>query len=88
MINWDWIYFFRELREHIRKELDASLRANTNPEVNEAYLNKQYDALNRILNNVYGNKYKRCNYTETASGLTLELCQFATSKENIDNKRD
>lgn len=66
--------------DHIRKELEAALRAGNSQPVNTAYLEKQFSALNRIVNNVHSDKFKRRQFDETATGLNLELCKVGTSK--------
>ncbi|XP_037952266.1 ubiquinol-cytochrome-c reductase complex assembly factor 2 isoform X3 [Teleopsis dalmanni] len=77
----------RDLGEQIRKQV----KKLTNPagltnEANEQ-LGKQIDALERISNNVYANKYKRI-HTSTATGMTAEQCNQVLSSEFLQYLND
>lgn len=70
--------FCRDLGEYLRKQLKASLRAGNISNDNPLSMEQQFQALERISNNVHFQKYPRVR-TSTATGLTSEQCKIVIS---------
>lgn len=69
--------------EHLRKQLQALLRVNDITSITDEKLNKQFESLEKLANNVHGNKYKRSS-NSTATGLTGEQCKQVLSSEFLE----
>lgn len=72
----------RDIGEYLKETIDKAYKDNKF-ESNLAYWDKQYIALQRILNNEYKNKYPR-NFSSSATGLTREQCNTALSNEFLE----
>ncbi|XP_031350144.1 ubiquinol-cytochrome-c reductase complex assembly factor 2-like [Photinus pyralis] len=72
----------RDLGQHLR---DYITKANQDGSLsgNEKYWDKQYLAIQRLVNNEHGNKYIR-SLSSTSTGLTAEQCSEALTKEVLD----
>lgn len=68
----------RDLGEYLRKQLKASLRAGNISTDNQLSVDRQFQALERISNNVHSQNYPRSR-TSTATGLTSEQCKIVIS---------
>lgn len=66
----------------MRDQLKARLRTDNINQVNEVYLAKQYEALNRICNNVHLENNRRIA-TSTATGLTQEEANIVLSDSTL-----
>lgn len=77
------IYFHRDLGEHLREQLKTTLRSTSKTIQSDDILNKQFEALERISNNVYATKYKRAR-NSTATGLSGEQCNQVLSSEFLE----
>lgn len=73
---------FRDIGEYLKETINTAYK-DKKFESNLAYWDKQYLALQRILNNDYKNKYPR-TLTSSATGLTREQCNTALSNEFME----
>ncbi|GIX71578.1 ubiquinol-cytochrome-c reductase complex assembly factor 2 [Caerostris extrusa] len=67
------------IRQQVAKEFSKGEASNIQ---NMKECEKKLESLNRLVNNHYGNMYKRSKYA-TASGLTLEQCKEVLSTESM-----
>lgn len=74
--------FIRDLGEYLRKQLKASLRAGNISSSGELSMDRQFQALERLSNNVHFNKYQRLR-DSTATGLTSEQCKILISDSSL-----
>ncbi|XP_055312012.1 ubiquinol-cytochrome-c reductase complex assembly factor 2 [Sitodiplosis mosellana] len=72
----------RDLGEYLRKQLKASLRAGNISSDGDAYMERQFQALERISNNIHYDKYSRLRQS-TATGLTNEQCKILISDTSL-----
>ncbi|XP_072379640.1 ubiquinol-cytochrome-c reductase complex assembly factor 2 [Diabrotica undecimpunctata] len=72
----------RDIGEHLRHYINTSYKENKF-ETNHSYWDKQYLAIQRLVNNTHKNKYKRTLNT-SSTGLTAEQCNIALSNEYLD----
>lgn len=68
----------RDLGEFLRKQLKASLRAGNISSNGD----NQFQALERICNNIHFNNYPRLRQS-TATGLTSEQCKILISDQSL-----
>lgn len=73
---------YRDLGEYLRKQLKATLRAGNIPTNGVSSMDQQFQALERLSNNVYFNKYPRLR-DSTATGLTSEQCKILISDSSL-----
>ncbi|XP_031622287.1 ubiquinol-cytochrome-c reductase complex assembly factor 2-like [Contarinia nasturtii] len=73
----------RNLGEYLRKQLKASLRAGNDSFDVAVSMDKQFQALERISNNVHFNKYSRLRQS-TATGLNSEQCKIMISETSLN----
>lgn len=80
------MFFFgliiRDLGEYLRKQLKASLRAGNISSNGELSMDRQFQSLERISNNVHFNQYQRLR-DSTATGLTSEQCKILISDSSL-----
>lgn len=70
----------RDFGVHLRKQLQGIINPSAVTTNISDKLTHQINALERISNNVHGNKYKR-SLSSTATGLTAEQCNQVLSSE-------
>lgn len=76
----------RDFGEYLRKQLKNSLRAGSITTENEGAdtIERRFQALERICNNVHFNKYPRTR-TSSACGVTAEDCTALLSEQTIQH---
>lgn len=72
----------RDIGDHLKQYINTAYKENKF-ESNHSYWDKQYIALQRLLNNNHKNKYKR-TLASSATGLTAEQCNIALSNEYLN----
>ncbi|KAJ8940757.1 hypothetical protein NQ314_010619 [Rhamnusium bicolor] len=72
----------RDLGEYLRTYINRAYKENKF-ETNYKYWDKQYLALEKLVNNDHKNKYKRL-LSSSATGLTAEQCNIALSNEFLE----
>ncbi|KAF7274106.1 ubiquinol-cytochrome c reductase complex assembly factor 2 [Rhynchophorus ferrugineus] len=72
----------RDYREFLEQYVNQAYKENKF-ESNAKYWDQQYLAIQKIVNNVNKNQYKRA-YTSTSTGLTSEQCHIALSSEFLE----
>ncbi|XP_052869438.1 ubiquinol-cytochrome-c reductase complex assembly factor 2 [Anopheles cruzii] len=70
----------RDLGQYLRDQLTAVLGASNIIAVKDERLNKQFLALENIVNDVHGKRYPRA-LSSTATGLSGEQCRKVLSTE-------
>lgn len=81
----DWFHFFsyRDLGKYLRDQLKTQLGTESVARVNELYLGSQFEALDRICNNVHCERYKR-KLTSTATGVSQEAANLIISDYGLE----
>lgn len=70
----------RDLGKFIRDRVKFVFESPEKHNLDSEYCNRQYQALNRLADNHYRNKYKRTK-SSTATGLSTEECNLILSNE-------
>ncbi|KAL7297179.1 hypothetical protein TKK_0009592 [Trichogramma kaykai] len=74
-----------EFGAYLREQVKIAFAKGDNSKIeNKEECLKNLEALERLANNHYQKKYPITPTDKTASGLTLEQCQFVLSKEYLD----
>lgn len=73
----------RDIGQFLRDFVQHSYKTGKLQE-NPQHWDKQFLALQRLINNEHGNKYPRIN-TSSATGLTLDQCTVALSNEFLEH---
>ncbi|XP_023936323.1 probable methyltransferase-like protein 15 homolog [Bicyclus anynana] len=73
----------RDLGKFIRSKVKAAFESTDKVNLDSEFCNQQYNALNKLADNNYRNKYKRTLHS-TATGLSTEECQLILSTEVLD----
>lgn len=81
-----FIFCFRDLGESLRSSINNAYKHNKF-ESNHKYWDRQYFALQRLIDNEHCNKYQR-SLSSSATGLTAVQCNFALSKEFLSELDD
>lgn len=81
--NYQHIFFYRDLGEHLRAQLKTVLGQPNIVKVNEKKLDRQLVALEKLANNDTYKKFPR-KFNSTATGLTGEQCRQILSQEFLD----
>lgn len=76
------VFYCRDVGEYLKETINKAYKDNKF-ETNLAYWDKQYLALQRILNNEHKTKYPR-TFASSATGLTREQCNTALSNEFLE----
>lgn len=71
---------YRDLGKFIRYKVKEAFDPSAKQNLDTELCNRQYNALNRLADNHYKNKYKR-TITSTATGLSVEECNLILSNE-------
>jgi len=74
---------FRDLGEHLRKEVGAAFSSGDSFRGDTTECIRKYNSLKRLADNHHCNKYKRSIHS-TASGLSLQQCSTVLSKESLE----
>jgi hypothetical protein len=75
--------FFRDLGLHLRTQLEQILGTSNIVSVKDEKLDKQFQALENLANNVHFDKYPR-KLKSTSTGLTGEQCRQVLSSEFLE----
>lgn len=72
----------RDLGEYLRKQLKASLRAGDISLNGEVSLDRQFQALERLSNNIHFKRYPRTR-DSSSTGLNAEQCKIIISDTSM-----
>lgn len=73
----------RDLGQYLRNQLEQILGGSNIITTNDSKLNKQFEALDNLANNVYCLKYQR-TLKSTSTGLSGEQCRQVLSSEFLE----
>lgn len=73
----------RDLGKFIRDKVKAAFESSERQNLDSELCTRQYNALNKIAENHYRNKYKR-THNSTATGLSTEECNVILSNEVLE----
>lgn len=74
---------YRDLGEYLRKQLKASLRAGDISLNGEVSLDRQFQALERLSNNIHFKRYPRSR-DSSSTGLNAEQCKIIISDSSMN----
>lgn len=77
----------RDLGEYIRKQLKASLRAGDISSKSEVCMDRQFQALERLSNNIHFKTYSRSR-DSTSTGLNCEQCKIVISDSSLKHMNE